>query len=159
MPFSPDATVLLNDFKQLQRSQECRYGDLGVLWSRARENAGKLALIFACWQDPQLPVIDYKAAEWAVQLMTHAVEHCVYEAGFCMTEGAFHERCQKILRVLRQSGAPQAEVSRSVLMRGTRNMTPRERDEAVATLAEQGSIVIRQEQTRGRPATYYRLIG
>ncbi len=151
-----EATGLMEEFFKHQKAQEKLHGSLGVLWSRARENAGKLAMIHACWQARDGPVVNAVSARWAIDLITHVVRHALYEASLCIAEGAFHERCQKILRVLRE--AKGEEVPQSGLMRAIRNMTPRERDEAIATLAEQRLISIRQEHTGGRPGTFFRAV-
>jgi hypothetical protein len=50
------------------------------------------------------------------------------------------------------------ELSRSALTRATRNMTPRERDEAAWTLKEQGRLTIGEKTTGGRPGTCYRAV-
>ena len=47
------------------------------------------------------------------------------------------------------------KLSRSALTRATRNMTPRERDEAVVTLIEQQKMDMQQEATGGRPRVWY----
>jgi len=151
-----EATALMDEFFGHQKEQEKLHGNLGVLWSRARENAGKLAMIHACWQSRDGPVVDGASARWAIDLTTHVVRHALYEASLCISEGVFHERCQKILRVLRAASGE--DVPQSGLMRAIRNMTPRERDEAIATLAEQRLIVVRQEHTGGRPVTFYRAV-
>ena len=156
VPYTPDATALMNDLRQLQKTEQKRHGDLGALWSRARENAGKLALIHACWKNCLAPEVDAQAAQWAIDLVTHVVRHCLYEAHLCMSEGTFHERCQKIMRALEQ--AEGRELSRSALTRATRNMTPRERDEAAWTLKEQGRLTIGEKTTGGRPGTWYRAV-
>ena len=156
VPYAPDATALMEDLRELQKAEQKKHGDLGALWSRARENAGKIALIHACWKNGPAPEVNVKSAQWAVDLVTHVVRHCLYEAHLCMSEGTFHERCQMIMRALEQ--AEGRELSRSALTRATRNMTPRERDEAAWTLKEQGRLTVGEKTTGGRPVTWYRAV-
>jgi hypothetical protein len=156
VPYAPDASVLMDGLRTLQKVEQKKYGILGTLWSRARENAGKLALIHACWKNALAPEVDVDSAQWAVDLVTHAVRHCLHEAHLCMSEGVFHERCQTIMRAL--ESAEGRELSRSALTRATRNMTPRERDEAAWTLQEQGRLTIGEKTTAGRTGTWYRAI-
>lgn len=152
-----DAGKAILDALHERQKQECKkHDELGVLWSRARENAGKLALIHACWRQPGQPAIDEADARWASDVVSYSIRHSVYQAFMCMSEGTFHERCQRIARVLEKAGGD--EVSRSELTRATRNMTPRERDEALQTLIEQGWVKVRTITTAGRPANYYRRV-
>jgi hypothetical protein len=150
-----DAGKALLDALHERQRRECKeHDELGVLWSRARENAGKLALIHACWRQSGQPEIDAPDVQWATSVITHSIQHAMYQAFMCMSEGPFHERCQRIMRLMEKAG--DQEVSRSDLTRGTRNMTPRERDEALQTLIEQGWLQVRTEGTAGRSGCYYR---
>ena len=154
VPYTPEAQGLMDDLRTFQKAEQKRFGHLGVLWSRARENAGKLAMIYACWKARDHPVVDAEAAQWAVDLMMHVVRHAVYEASLCMVEGPFHERCQKIMQAL--EAAEGRRLKKRQLTRATRSMTPRERGEAVAALVEQGRLRIDpDDETGGRPATWY----
>lgn len=154
VPCTPEAKGLLDDLRTFQKAEQKRHGDLGVLWSRARENAGKLAMIHACWKARDRPVIDAEAAQWAVDFVTHVVRHTVYEASLCLVEGPFHERCQKIMQAL--EAADGRRLKKRELTRATRSMTPRERGEALAALVEQGRLRIDpDDETGGRPATWY----
>jgi hypothetical protein len=153
IPCTAEAKGILDDLRGSQKGEQKRLGDLGALWSRARENAGKLALIHACWKNRHAPEVDEDSARWASDLVTHVVRHSLHEAHLCMAEGPFHERCQKILRVLEQADG--RRVARSVLTRATQSMTPREREEAVTALVEQGRLTLQTEETATRPKVWY----
>ena len=153
IPYTSTAKGMMDDFRNHQKDQQKLYGALGTLWSRARENAGKVALIHACWKDRDAPVVDEVSARWAIDVVRHCVEHATYEASFCISEGAFHEKCQIIMRAIEE--AEGRRISRRELTRATRNMTPRERGEAIDTLIEQGRLGMKTVQTGGRPKTWY----
>ena len=153
IPSTEAATRLLNDLRAQQKLQFQREDGLGVLWSRARENAGKLAMIYACWCKSTQPVIDETAADWAIRLTNYLIEHMVYQAQLCVAESPFHQRCQKIMQVIERR-APR-DVRHRELTRLTRGMTPRDREEAIDALLEQGRLRRRREETPGRTALCY----
>ena len=70
-----------------------------------------------------------------------------------MVDGVFHERCQLIMQAVERSEG--RRLSRTALCRATRNMTPRERTEALSTLAEQGRLREQPDFSGGRPVTWY----
>ena len=156
VPYTPDAKAIMDGFRCTQKTEQRKLDELGVLWSRARENAGKLALIYACWKNSSEVVVDAEAAEWAVQVTSHVVCHTVYEANLCMSESPFHARCQKVMQKLEV--AESRQMSRRELTRATRSMTPRERDEAIQSLMEQGRLSVQTEDTAGRPKVIYKAI-
>lgn len=153
IPFTAAAMEVMTALRAQQKALLRQFDGLGVLWSRARENAGKLAIIHACWKDQESPIVDVDSAEWAVRLVTHVVQHAVYEAYLCVAESPFHERCQRIMQFVQRAEARQ--VTRRMLTRATRGMTPRERDEAILALVEQGRLRSRRVETSGRPVCWY----
>lgn len=155
VPLTDEAERYLNELRALQKSQQKRQDGLGVLWSRARENAGKLALIHACWEHPEQPVVDDVAASWAIQVVTHVVEHAMYQAHLCVAESPFHQRCQRVLQAIAK--ATSQNIKHRDLTRQTRGMSPREREEAIDALIEQGRVNRWKEETSGRPGIWYGL--
>lgn len=153
VPSTEEATGMLNELRAQQKSQFQREDGLGVLWSRARENAGKLAMIYACWNAPQRPVIDEPSVDWAIRLTTFLIEHTVYQAQLCVSESPFHQRCQKIMRAIERR-APK-DVRQRELTRMTRSMTRREREEAIESLMEQERLRRWREATPGRTGVWY----
>lgn len=51
--------------------------NLGDLWSRGLELADKVALICACADHPDNPVVDESQAEWAIQFVLHHTQQLV----------------------------------------------------------------------------------
>ena len=143
----------MDELRKYQKQEQKRLGDLGPIWTRARENAGKLAMIHACWLNRETPVVDVSSAQWAIDLIRHAVAHTAYQASLCMVEGPFHERCQLIMQAVDR--AEGRRLTKTDLGYVTRNMTPRERQEALSTLFEQERLRQWSEQSGGRPVVCY----
>jgi hypothetical protein len=151
--YTPEAKGLMDDLRHHQKQEQKRLGDLGPIWTRARENAGKLALIHACWLNRETPVVDVPSAQWAIDVILYTVAHTVKQANLCMVDGPFHERCQLIMQAIER--AEGRRLPKTAIYRATRNMTPRERQEAIATLSEQGRLREWNDWGGGRPVTWY----
>jgi len=152
--YTPDARVIMDEFQALQKLEQKQHKELGVLWSRARENAGKLALIYAAWKNSLDVLVDAQAAQWAVDVNQHCIQHAVYEAHLCLSEGPFHERCNRILRAL-EGTSQHAPMMQQYLCRKTQRISPRERNEAVQALVEQGRLAMSREKTATKPRTVW----
>ena len=51
-----------------------------VAWSRTCENATKLALLYACSENHEEPVMDAAAVEWATKFAMHQTKRQLYLA-------------------------------------------------------------------------------
>ena len=154
VPYTQEAEGIMADLKLFQKQQQKKYDSLGVLWSRARENAGKLALIYAAWKNAFEPVIDAEAAQWAVDVITHVVRYGMHEASMCLSDGPFHERCQKVLQALEGTSASRP-LTLTAISRKLQRMTPKERNEAIEALREQKRIEVKTDLATTRPVSVY----
>jgi hypothetical protein len=154
VPYSPEAVRLMQGFKAEQKREQIKYDELGPLWSRARENAGKLALIHACWKNPEQPIVEADSARWAIELTRHVVRQTLWRANLSLVENPFHAECQKVLQKLQ--GEPNGELSHSVLLKRMK-MKARDFRDLIETLDQRGDIGITKESTAGRPGRFYRL--
>jgi len=101
------AEDILFDF-QRHTDQKHRDTDLNdeaarTVWTRAAENARKLALLYACSEDYRNPRTSEKAALWATRFVTHQVQRQLYMASVYAAEGDFHALCLKAKERLRNS--------------------------------------------------------
>jgi hypothetical protein len=103
VPFTDEATEIMDTFRSEQKAEQQKYDELGPLWSRARENAGKLAMIHACWTDQNCPIVDSESAKWAVNVTRHVVQQTLWRANVSLVDSPFHALCQKVLNKLIQS--------------------------------------------------------
>jgi len=146
----------------LQRATEAEYRKADeqndevarVAWSRTHENAKKLALLYACSENHEDPVIGVLAVEWATAFAMHQTRRQLYLAQVYVAENPFHAECLKFLRKLRE--ATEGQMARRDLMRAMRCKAA-DFDQIVGTLYQQGDIVPVDIPTRTKPARGYRL--
>ena len=158
VPYSPEAEEAI---VTLQRHTEAEYGRADdrndevsrVAWSRTLENAKKLALLYACSEDHEDPVITLAAVEWARAFATHQTRRQLYLAATYVAENPFHAECLKLIRKLKESGG---KMARRRLMRAMRCKAG-DFDQIVGTLLQQGDIEAVEIPTKTRPAQGYRI--
>jgi len=154
VPYSPEAAQIMEDFRAEQKREVAAYDELGPLWSRARENAGKVALIHACWRNSEQPIVETDSARWAVQLTRHVVRQTLWRASLSLVDSPFHADCQKALQKLQAE--PDGELPHSVLLKRMK-MKARDFRDLIQTLEQRGDIQCVQQSTSGRPGLFYRL--
>ena len=122
MPFEPDAAEAVEQLRQMteaeyDRAEEAKDEVARTAWSRTCENAKKLALIYACSENHEDPVIGLPAVEWATAFAMHQTRRQLYLAATYVAENPFHAECLKLLRKLREAGG---QMARRQLMRAMR---------------------------------------
>jgi len=159
VPFRPDASEAMD---RLQRMAEAEYdaaedgGDEAArtAWSRTCENAKKLALIYACSDNHEDPVIGLPAVQWATAFAMHQTRRQLHLAATYVAENPFHAECLKLLRKL--ADAPGRRMQRQHLLRAMRCKAA-DFDQLVATLIQQGEIVPVDVPTKTKTAQGYQI--
>jgi len=157
--FTPDAEEAV---ERLQHRTEEEYDKAEttndevakVAWSRTCENAKKLALLYACSENHEDPVIDVSAIEWATAFAMHQTRRQLYLAATYVAENPFHAECLKLLRKLAE--APDRRMQRQHLLRAMRCKAA-DFDQLVATLIQQGEIVPVDVPTKTKTAQGYQV--
>jgi len=147
----------------LQRATEAEYRKADeqndevarVAWSRTHENAKKLALLYACSENHEDPVIGVLAVEWATAFAMHQTRRQLYLAQVYVVENPFHAECLKLLRKLRD--APGQELTHQVLLKRMK-MKTRDFKELIETLLQRGDVAAAPVHTAGRTGLVYRLM-
>jgi hypothetical protein len=158
VPYTPEGYDVLDQFAT-RADDEYDAATAGgdrvraVLWTRACENATRLALVYACSRDHQAPTIDAEVAEWASQFTGHLVRRMLFLASQHVAENPFHAECLKLIRKLRESGG---QMPRRHLMR-LMHCKAADFDQIITTLVQQGDIVPVEIATRSKPATGYQI--
>jgi hypothetical protein len=148
------ARRIIGELEAFADAEQQRIGaPLGLLWPRAVEKAGKLALLYACSENPAQPLVGDAAATWAVDIVTHLTQRLAYLAGRWLAENRQERGIKRIARIIEDAGA--ACIAKTALLKATKWLTRRERDEFLQTLIESGEVVMRQVETLGRPRTMY----
>ncbi len=107
VPYVADAAEAIT---ALQRQTEREYNDAHdrndevakIAWSRTTENASKLALLRACSENHETPVIDLPAVQWATTFAMHQTRRQLFLASTYVAATDFGGLCKRALRFLRQ---------------------------------------------------------
>ena len=153
VPFTPDAAAAVDQLRALteaeyDRADEAKDEVGRTAWSRTCENAKKLALIYACSEGHENPVIGLPAVEWATAFAMHQTSRQLYLAATYVAENPFHAECLKLTRKLKEAGG---RMGRRQLMRAMRCKAT-DFDQIVSTLIQQGDIEPVTIPTRTKPA-------
>jgi hypothetical protein len=159
VPCTPEAREVIST---LQHQTEREY-DLAharndevarVAWSRTTENAKKLALLYACSENHENPVIDLLAVQWAMAFAMHQTRRQLFLASSYVAENPFHAECLKAIRKLRE--APGGELTHSALLKRMK-IKSKDFKDLMETLLQRGDVVGLPIQTAGRSGILYRL--
>jgi hypothetical protein len=158
VPFTEEGYAVLDQFAaeaDEQYDAAKRAGDRvrAILWTRAYENATRLALVYACSRDHQSPQIDEEVARWATEFMGFLVRRMLLTAAEHVAENPFHAECLRFMRRLGDCGGqmPRRDLMRLLHLKGS------DFDQIVSTLVEQGDIERVNIATKTKPALGYAL--
>lgn len=158
-PFTSEAAEAVDELRRMaegeyDRADESNDEVARTAWSRTCENATKLALIYACSENHEDPVIGLPAVEWATAFAMHQTRRQLFLAQSYVAENPFHAECLKVVRKLRE--APEGQMQRQHLLRAMRCKAA-DFDQIIVTLMQQGDIVPVEIATRTKTAQGYRL--
>jgi len=157
-PYRGQAGKLLFEFQRqsdLQhRAAEAQDEVAKAVWSRAAENARKLALLYACSENHRQPAITEQAVRWAIDFVNHQIRRQIYMAGLYAAENKFHADCLKLKEKLRQ--APGRKMQHSDLLKNMR-MDKDTFKKLVDTMCEQGDIQIETMEQVTKKGVFYKL--
>ena len=154
VPITPEADQMLEGLDRWADQQAAMLGEpLGTLWTRTTEKARKLALIYACSANHELPAIDRDAAFWACSTSDYLTRRMIYLAHQWVAEGPFDAKRKRVLRVIQSAGP--AGITRTMLCRRTRALQSRERIEIIDALVACGDVDVVSEETTGAPRVRY----
>jgi len=160
IPQSDEAKKILIEMRLEAEAEyaraECAGDAVGTtVWGRVSEHARKLALLYAVSESHERPEIGRAAAEWARRFVIHQTRRALFMAQAHVADNPFHAECLKVIKKLRE--APDGEIPHSVLLKRMK-MEAKNFTALVATLEQQGDVVIRTQSTTGRPGRFYRLV-
>jgi hypothetical protein len=119
-----------------------------AILARAREQALRLALIYACSESID-PTIDVPAARWACELVEYLTNRLISRAEQRIEGSQFGRDQQRVLTTLREAGGV---LTRTQLVRAHRGLRRRELQEVLDRLEECRWIKITTVTTNGRPS-------
>ena len=156
---TPDATKAL---REIQEECDRRYkffesrGESGAmaLWARAHEKICKLAMLHGISSNVYDPVITEKSVKWAWKFIDHLTRRMLYMADAYVYENVFDEKCQRVIRGLRDAGG--ISQHSKLLKRSKESLEVFKK--IIETLKANGTIDSFTEQTKTRSAVCYRLL-
>ncbi len=143
-PYQGNAQKMLFEFQRASDMKH-RHADANdevtkAIWSRAAENARKLALLYGCSENHLDPAITEDAVQWAITFVNHQIQRQLYMANIYAAENSFHADCLKLKEKLRN--APDRQLLRSVLLKRMK-MDRDSFNRLIETLMEQGDIRVK----------------
>jgi hypothetical protein len=151
---TPAARSIMYEYDSTVQFEERKIGPpLGALWPRGVEKANKLALLYACSENAETPIVTDAAAFWATELVTHLTRQLAFQAARRVSENRIERNVKRLGRLIEDSGP--AGMAKAGITNATEWLTKRERDECLDTLIESGKVVLRQVTTTGRPRSVY----
>jgi len=157
VPMTDEALAVLNALGEHADLSYSRTQDAieQVLWTRVHEIANKLALIYACSENHENPVIGGPAARWASEFTDWVVRQMMKLVKRNVAGSPFAKLVLRAEAIIRRKGGvvTRSELSRSLQIR------PRELDEIIQKMVCEELIEMSvKEGTGGRNAVVYRLI-
>lgn len=150
------ARSIMYEYDSIAQQEQKQIGEpLGSLWPRAAEKANKLALLYACSENPKAPIVTDAAAIWATEVVSHLTKRLVFEAARRVCENGTEHATKRLSRLIEDAGA--AGMSQTGITRATLFLKKRERQEYLETLIESGVVFVQQVETKkaGRPKTVF----
>ena len=107
VPFTPEAEEAVDRLQWMGEDEYAKADAAGdemsrAAWSRTCENAKKLALLYACSENHEDPVIGLPAVEWATDFAMHQTRRQLYLATTYVATSEFDGECKKLLRYLKR---------------------------------------------------------
>ena len=156
---TPEATAAL---REVQLECDRRYnfyeaqneGAAKALWARAHEKVCKLAMLHGISSNVYSPLITEKSVRWAWKFIDHLTRRMLYMADSYVYENVFDEKCQKVIRMLREHGG---RIKHAKLLNRFHDSLDNLK-KVVETLMEQGILTYEMEATKTRPSKVYVLL-
>jgi len=158
VPFTSEAEQALEKLQRMGEAEWDKAHGVGdepgkTAWSRTCENATRLALLYACSENHDNPIIGLPTVEWATAFAMHQTRRQLYLAATYVAENPFHAECLKLLRKLKESGG---KMARRQLMR-TMRCKAADFDQIISTLCQQGEIAAVEIPSKTKPAQGYQI--
>ena len=156
---STEATAIFDqleaDIRERIRKSETHYQ--ADLWKRVWENAAKIALICACADDIDTPVIDLKHAEWAIRFVTFHTERISEALSDKVADSPFEKSLNDFYQAIIGAGARGITERDMNRYKPFCSYPPKDRQPVLQTLlnAEKIALVKVKTKSAGRPRVAY----
>ncbi len=159
VPFGSGAVDALAELRMMADAQYKLADDRDdevarTAWSRTWENATKLALIYACSESHESPVISLQAVEWATRFAMHQTRRQLFMASIHVAESPFHAELLRVCRFLKGAGG---RMSRSDLLRRM-HCSAAELAQFMNTLIQQRTVAAVSVPSATKSAQVYEIV-
>lgn len=141
VPTTPGAENIFVHFDNVTIEYGKQHPMLACLWAKGEENARRIALIVACGNSYDNPVITEADADYACRLVRYLLIDFSNTIAPEIVSGEMEARKRKIVRVVAAEGPDGC--AKLMLTKRTPALTSRTRQEAVSDLLESGELVYR----------------
>jgi len=163
VPHTPEATDILRQLRTHADGQyalaEDRDDAVGMaIWARANEKARRLALVYACSENHEDPVVGEAAARWAWEFVDHQTRRMLFMSGGHVSENEFDARCKSLVATLRRWQEKHGDAWMPFWQINRRHpWSERDHEEVRTTLLNQRLLEYEERRTAGTPQRLYRL--
>ena len=148
----PDAARAFLDLDTLIDAEMAatRGTGLDALWNRVWEHADKIALVVACADAPEEPVVKARHADWAIRFVLFWTRRLVIAVRDRVADSPFEQRVKGVFAAI-QSAGPTGMTGRDLARhKSFRKLTPKEREDVLSVLDSDGRIKLDTQGTGGR---------
>ena len=166
VPLTPEAEDAVDRLQWMGEDEYAKADAAGdemsrTAWSRTCENAKKLALLHACSENHEDPVIGLPAVEWATEFAMHQTRRQLYLAATYVATSEFDGECKKVLRFLkrcRDSGKARDYPTPDWKLRRHLALSPNVYDNVTEALSKQQRMAFRTVPTKTKPRSGWVLL-
>jgi len=166
VPLTPEAEEAVDRLQRMGEDEYAKADAAGdemsrTAWSRTCENAKKLALLYACSENHENPIIGLPAVEWATEFAMHQTRRQLYLAATYVATSEFDGECKKVLRFLkrcRDSGKARDYPTPDWKLRRHLALSPNVYDNVIEALSKQQRMVFRTVPTKTKPRSGWVLL-
>lgn len=157
VPYNRDALERfdagLNDAVKAGRKEKRESEERAVLWTRVIEKARKLALLYACSECAEEPIVGLEAANWAIELATHTTRKMIAVARDWSASTSHAAMRKKLLRII---GSRPGGILSTDIGKRFDDVKGKDRQALLDELVGDELLFCEKLDTGGRPKYHYR---
>lgn len=153
----PDAMTFYNELRAEIEGDAKRWPQIKGVFSRAIENARKLALLYTLSGDREADEIGIPAASWACQMTLHSYRRLAHMADLRICRNPYERLYKRLLRAIREADG--WTCTKTKLLRTFTDVKAYDLTEMLSRMVEAKVIVTQRVNTRTKPAMAFRLAG
>ncbi len=152
----PNLQDRIDDMGDFEDSQiNANRNGAGALWGRYRENAIKIAMIFAICRNPIKPEIVTADLDIAESLVRQSADFMTTMVQEFMADSQHERDCKDVMQAIKRKGG---KIKKMDLCKATQRMDTKQREAAILSLINQEYIIVTEDEGgkgSGRRALWY----